>query len=155
MYNFNVMSSLFLIILAILLLVLAGWIVYLEMRLKKFFEGSKGKDLESILVSVKEELNRMKTKEEEQEKTLRAMENKIKKSVQHVKTLRFNPFDDSGSNQSFAVALLDEEGSGVTLSSLYSRDKVGIYAKPVEKYQSEFSLSEEEKEVIKKIKENE
>jgi len=148
------MSSLPLIISVILLLFLVGWTTYLEMRLKKFFKGSNGKDLESILVSIKDELSRMKAKEEEQEKALRVMENKLKKSVQHVKTMRFNPFDDSGSNQSFAVALLDEEGSGVTISSLYSRDKVGIYAKPVEKYQSEFSLSEEEKAVITKAKDD-
>lgn len=149
------MSSPFLIISVILLLFLAGWLAYLEMRLKKLFKGSAGKDLESVLISVKEELAKMKAKENEQEQTIRIMENKLSKSIQHVKILRFNPFDDSGSNQSFAVALLDEEGNGVTLSSLYSRDKVGIYAKPIEKYQSEFSLSEEEKEVIKKIKANE
>lgn len=148
------MDALYLIIIGVFLLALTVWMALIEVRLRKFFKGSNGKDMESVLVSIKDELNRMKNKENEQEERLTRTEAKLKKSVQHVNTLRFNPFEDAGSNQSFAVALLDEEGSGVALSSLYSRDKVGIYAKPVEKYQSEYSLSEEEKEVIKRAKEN-
>ncbi len=148
------MTSLPYIISAVFLLVLICWLIYLETRLKKFFKGSSGKDLESVLVSVKNEMIGVKEKEKEQEERLNSMEGRLKKSIQHVNTVRFNPFEDSGSNQSFAVALLDEKGDGVALSSLYSRDKVGIYAKPIKEYQSEFPLSEEEKAVIKKSKEN-
>lgn len=154
MYNFNIMSYLLYALPAVLLLILIGWIVYLEARLKKFFRGSKGADLESVLVSIKDNLSKLDRNDAEQSQQLQTIDKKIKRSIQHVKTLRFNPFGDSGSNQSFAVALLNEDGDGVALSSLYSRDKVGIYAKPIEKYQSEYSLSDEEREVVKQIKEN-
>ena len=75
---------------------------------------------------------------------------RIKKKLNGAKTLRFNPFAGTGSggNQSFATALLDEDGSGVVLSTLYARDKVSIFAKPIENRKSEFELTDEEKEVL-------
>lgn len=142
---------LYLLVIFFLLLTL-GWVLYIESRLKKFFKGANGKDMESVLVSIKNELERMNQKEKGQDETIESIEKRLKRSVQHVNTVRFNPFEDSGSNQSFATALLDEEGNGVAISTLYSRDKVGIYAKAIEKFNSQYSLSEEEKEVIEKAR---
>ena len=70
--------------------------------------------------------------------------------------VRFNPFsgDGSGGNQSFAAAFLDEKGSGVVLSSLYARDRVGLYAKPIEKGASSFELTKEEKEALERAQES-
>ena len=69
-------------------------------------------------------------------------------------TVRFNPFKGTGAggNQSFATALLNENGDGVVLSSLYSRERVSVYAKPVQKFSSEYELSGEEKQAIKSAK---
>ena len=69
--------------------------------------------------------------------------------------MRFNPFGGTtGGNQSFAVALLDEKHSGVVFSTLYARDRVGVYAKPVEAGASSFELTGEEREAIEKAKES-
>jgi hypothetical protein len=78
----------------------------------------------------------------------------LKSSVQGVGVVRFNPFsgDGSGGNQSFAVAFLDEGYSGVVFSALYARDRVGMYAKPIEKGKSSFELTAEEKEATAKAK---
>jgi len=72
--------------------------------------------------------------------------------VRGVGVVRFNPFTAQGGNQSFAAAFLDEQGSGVVLSTLYARDRVGVYAKPVDNGSSSFELTEEEKEAISKAK---
>lgn len=69
--------------------------------------------------------------------------------LQRVGLVRYNAFPDIGSNQSFSLALLDAEGNGIVLTSLYGRSESRIYAKPVVAGKSEYSLSEEEKEAIR------
>ena len=70
--------------------------------------------------------------------------------IQKVGLMRFNPFKETGGNQSFILALLDEGNSGVVLSGLYSRSGMRWYAKKIKKGEGvEHSLSEEEKNAIK------
>lgn len=70
--------------------------------------------------------------------------------LQKVGFIRFNPFTDTGGNQSFVVSLLDENGTGVVISSLHSRENTRIYAKAIEKGQCQDQvLSKEERQVIK------
>jgi hypothetical protein len=63
--------------------------------------------------------------------------------------VRFNPFGDTGGNQSFALALLDSEGDGVVILSLHSREGTRIYVKPVKKGKAELKVSDEEERAIK------
>ena len=70
--------------------------------------------------------------------------------LQKVGFIRFNPFTDTGGNQSFVVSLLDENGTGVVISSLHSRENTRIYARAIEKGQCQDQvLSKEERQVIK------
>jgi len=73
---------------------------------------------------------------------------KEKKHVQKVGVVRFNPFKDIGGDQSFSIALLDEEDNGLVITSLYGREGNRVYAKPIEGGQSKYQLSDEEKEAI-------
>ena len=132
--------------------VLGGWILMLELRLKKLFKGRRGKDLEEIILETKQEVKSLFDSKEEMEKHLQNAEARLKNSVQNVKTIRFNPFGDAGSNQSFVISFLSEHGDGVVLSGLYSREKVNVFAKPIEKFDSKFTLSKEEKEAIRPVK---
>jgi len=68
--------------------------------------------------------------------------------TQHVAVVRFNAFADTGSDLSFAVALLDGAGSGVVLTSLFGREESRIYAKPVVRRSSPYRLSSEEELAI-------
>lgn len=69
-------------------------------------------------------------------------------AIQKIGFKRFNPFERTGGDQSFAVAMLDRGNSGVVISSLYTRDGVRVYAKEVEAGTSKHPLSEEEREVL-------
>lgn len=73
-----------------------------------------------------------------------------KKHIQRVGFSRYNPFTDTGGDQSFSLSLLDENGDGVVISSLHSRENTRLYAKKVElgKVQDQ-ALSKEEQSVIK------
>ena len=128
------------------------WMFTTEQRLKRFFLGKKAKDLEDTIVILENEISKLKTAKEKNEKDISILYQKLKKSVRGLETIRFNPFPDQGSNQSFAIGMLDEEGNGVVISSLYSRERMSIFAKPIKNNKSEYELTNEEKEVIEKAK---
>ncbi|PIQ05298.1 MAG: hypothetical protein COW72_02875, partial [Candidatus Nealsonbacteria bacterium CG18_big_fil_WC_8_21_14_2_50_37_10] len=75
-------------------------------------------------------------------------------SIQKIGLVRFNPFKEIGGNQSFSVALLDGNDSGIVVTSLYSREGNRVYGKPIEKGVSNYLLSEEEKQVLEIAKKN-
>ena len=70
-------------------------------------------------------------------------------SIQHIGLVRFNPFADTGSDQSFAIALLDDRRDGIVISSLHGRSNTRVFAKPVENGASSHALSEEETQAIR------
>jgi hypothetical protein len=75
------------------------------------------------------------------------------KHFQKVGIVRFNPFADSGGDQSFSLSLLDGQNNGFVISSLHSRQETRIYLKPVSGGKGEgFELSKEEQQAIKSAK---
>lgn len=74
--------------------------------------------------------------------------------IQRVRLLRFNPFDDTGGDQSFVVALLDDKGSGIVITSLHTRAGTRVFAKDISLGKSiKYQLSKEEELVIKEAME--
>ena len=148
----NVFLLAFFVLVGVALLVTFFWIFKTESRLKKVFLGKKAKDLEDTIVMLKSEIDELKKSKEVFEKEIILINSKLKKSVRGLETLRFNPFPDQGSNQSFAVSMLNEEGDGLVFSSLYARERMSVFAKPIKNGKSEYELTEEEKEVLQKAK---
>lgn len=136
-------------VLAGALLLLVFWVLWLQLRLRRLLGGAKGQDLESVLYRLANDMKVLYNARDEIRRTLAAVEERLQRSVQHIRVLRFNPFRDGGGDQSFTVALLDEQKNGVVFSSFHSRDGVRIYAKPVTGGGSVYPLSEEEQEAIK------
>lgn len=71
-------------------------------------------------------------------------------SIQKIGFIRFNPFSETGGDNSFALTLLDHANNGVIISSLYTREGVRVYGKPVEAGISKYPLSEEEKKSLER-----
>ncbi len=137
-----------------LIAVLIGWITWFEIRMNRLLRGKDAKTLEDSITNLLAELKELQSARTDIEKYLTNVEQRLRRSIQGVNTVRFNPFKDNGtgSNQSFATAFLDEEGNGVVVSSLYSRDRVSVYSKPIRKNSSEYELTEEEKGAISKAR---
>ena len=146
----NMFSISFFVLTALAIIIGAVWIFTTERRLKRFFLGKKAKDLEDTIVILEEGISKLKSDKENIEKEIVEINKKLKKSIRGVETIRFNPFSDQGSNQSFAIGILNEEKDGVVLSSLYSRERMSIFAKPIKDGKSEYELTQEEKEALKK-----
>lgn len=141
-----------------LLLTVNIWLLYLvlktEKRLKILFQGRKAQDLEGVLA---QQIKRQIKSEKEIKELFKSSRNLWRMStrgIQKVGVVRFNPFNDIGSDQSFVIALLDSFDNGLVISSLFTREGTRIYSKPIEKSQSKYPLSDEEKEAIKRAKRN-
>jgi cell division protein FtsL len=146
---------LFLFLATIVLLVI--WNIFLnyhlwqvKRKLKTFFNGKKATDLEGVLF---EEIKRLKKAEKDIEQLFNSskiLKKMASQSIQKIGIVRFNPFKETGGNQSFAIALLDSKDNGLVISSLFTRQGTRIYSKPIEAGQSKYSLSKEEIEALGK-----
>ena len=81
---------------------------------------------------------------------IQTLDKNLEKCIQKIGIVRYNAFKDTGSDLSFTLALLDEKNNGVVLNGIYSREMSNIYAKPVKEGKSQYTLSEEEQEAIKR-----
>lgn len=144
--------SILVYILSGIIVILLIWIGLTEYRFKKFFAGTKARNLEEVMIELGSQMKELKNTQEVINKHLITVDDRLNKSIRSIETVRFNPFLDAGSNQSFAISFLNDEGDGVVMSSLYARDRMSIFAKPIIGGKSDFELSSEEKEVLEKSK---
>lgn len=140
----------------ILVAVLIMWIVRLELKLKTLTRGQNGFNIESTLKSIESDLNNLFLFKEDIEKYLKKVEIRLRRSVQGVSIMSFKAFQglDSGGHQSFASAFLDENGNGLIISTLHSRDRVNVFAKEIKQFKSTVSLTEEEITALTQAKES-
>lgn len=112
-------------------------------------EGAGNKGLRALL----EEIIRQNAANKKDIEFLRNFCDRIEKEgefhIQKVGLLRFNPFKDTGGDQSFILSLVDKNDTGVIISGLYSRSGVRWYAKKVKNGKgSEHELSDDEKKAL-------
>jgi hypothetical protein len=67
---------------------------------------------------------------------------------QKISVVRFNPFGDTGGDQSFVLAVLDAHNSGYVLTSIHGREGTRVYVKPIDYGRSKYTLSQEEKQAL-------
>lgn len=153
----NMIPDLYLIyalsLLLLLLIFAIGWLIRFEIKFRRLL-GGKNQSLDKALSEIKKELSVISKYKDDSEKYLESVERRIRKSVTGVETIRFNPFKGNGlgGDQSFSTAFVNEEGDGVVISSLYSREHISIFAKPIKKMSSEYEMTKEEKESLQKAK---
>lgn len=148
------MSSLPLIIIVVAVFVyLVGLTVYV-LRIKEHYNRllrETGKDnLTGILDTILDKTLNSEKSILQLESKIEAVAQEIVHHVQRVGVLRYNPFSDTGGDQSFVLAILDGDDTGIVLTSLHSRGITRWYAKNVKKGKGlDFELSKEEEKAIK------
>lgn len=114
-----------------------------------FLKGKHGADLESVIVRHDQEIGTLDSEIQDLSESIEAVRKLANRGIHKVGIVRFNPFQDTGSNQSFSVALLDGESNGIVVSSLLSRESGRVYAKPVVQGNAkDFPFTAEEKHAI-------
>lgn len=147
--------SAIIIVLSVIVFVLTITTAWLIVALKKIrrrqdilFSDSETPSVEQILQRHSEDIVAMDKEIQELFGISNQLHRLGQKSIHRVGFVRFNPFKDVGSNQSFSLALLDGKNAGVVVSSLHTREGSRVYAKPIQQSQSSVPLTEEEKQAI-------
>ncbi len=137
-------------VLGIIVLIQVAQFASLRRRFNAIWRGSGALDLEALLRDQARRVEEATNRVRQLDVRCSALEADGRRHVQHVGVVRFNAFADTGSDLSFAVALLDQEQNGVIISSLYGREESRVYAKPVVAGQSSYFLTDEEKQALAK-----
>jgi hypothetical protein len=116
----------------------------IDARLRGLTRGSEGRSLEAVLDAHLDKVYAVASELDELAARMAVLEGAQRKSFQRVGLVRYNPFEETGGNQSFALALLDAVGDGWVLSSLHARSGTRVYAKVIKAGRADAGLSEEE-----------
>ena len=120
----------------------------LERRLAAITRGEDGASLEAVLERHLAHVVQLGGEVRDLESRTAVLEADGRHAFQRIGLVRFNPFDDTGGNQSFALALLDADDDGIVISGLHARGVTRIYTKAVSGGRPEATLSEEESEAV-------
>jgi hypothetical protein len=149
--------SLLVVALVVAVVALGAWVAWLQRseallrrRLRRVLPDGEAGGIDEILDRQLRRIEGLSERVDALNKLHHELESLSQRTIQKVGVIRYNPFSDTGGDQSFAIAMLDSLGNGVVLSSLHSRTDTRVFAKPVQSGRSKFQLSDEEQEAIKK-----
>jgi uncharacterized protein DUF4446 len=132
------------LILLIAVIALARRTRRLDERLAGLTRGAEGSSLEAVLDAHLDKVDKVAGELDEVVARQAVLEAAQRKAFQRVGLVRYNPFEETGGNQSFALALLDGTGDGWVLSSLHARSGTRVYAKAIRAGRADAGLSDEE-----------
>lgn len=148
-------DSCLILLAAMIIILFVGFIILLvnntkmNNKYKKFMKKiGNGKNIEEDLENFMYKVDRVEKQNAEIMNFCKGLDEDLSKCIQKVGIVRYSAFKDTGSDLSFAVALLDENNDGVVFNGIYSREMSNIYAKPVENGNSKYTLSNEELQAI-------
>ncbi len=132
-----------------------GFVTYLLLKtignFNKLTKGTTDKTLSEVLRTFLDEEKLTQEQLKKVGEALKQQQHDAKVYLQKLGFVRFNPFADTGGDQSFSLALLDADDNGVVITSLYARTGVRWYIKTITKGRGvEHELSKEEAEAVKK-----
>jgi len=136
------------LLLLLLVLIILVRFMRIARRQARLLRGADGESLERMLLDHADGAQEVRTQITRAAKTGDENTASLRLCLQRVGLVRYDAFPDVGGEQSFSVALLDEAGSGMVLTGLYSRHDMRVYAKPIVGGNSPHSLTEEERKAI-------
>lgn len=149
-------SGQILLVLASLLLVVILMVTHLmrrqkrvEVRWRELLAGPTGLDLEGLLNEHLSARRQLEAQVAALKKRVEGLEEELGVSKRHVGVVRYDAFEDVSGQQSFALALYDDQGNGAVISSIVGRAECRVYCKPLLSGRSERNLSQEEQRAIR------
>jgi hypothetical protein len=146
--------SVLFIIVFILLIMNMRQLSKIRKRYSQMINGGSVENVEQVLIGLQNNINQLTQLNKSQQIEIENIQKHMRKMKSHLGVQRYNAFSqDGGSDLSFSIVILDDERDGVVLTGIHSREQTFIYAKPLEKGLSTYSLSPEEKVLIDRIAE--
>ncbi|MFL5727738.1 MAG: DUF4446 family protein [Chloroflexota bacterium] len=137
------------VVLILIVVVQARRVSKLGRRLESLTRGADGRSLEAVLDAHLDKVFGVARELDELSARSAMLESNGRRALQRVGLVRFNPFEETGGNQSFALAMTDAGGDGFVISSLHARAGTRLYAKAVQAGRSDAALSAEEAEALR------
>jgi hypothetical protein len=136
--------------LALLVLILEVWIIILHRRIARLQAGHGMRPPGLVQLSADERgaLGLLQQALPVAQAGIAELQHAFPATIQKFGMLRFNPYDDTGGDQSFAMCMADASGNGFVMSCLNRRTESKVYAKPLAAWLSKYSLSTEERKAI-------
>ena len=148
-------AVLLLALLVLTILLLFGFLMLLlrlrrlAARVEGLTAGADGVNLEETLTVHLESVAQAVRRMEILEQSVAVLQAQVPRCYQRASMVRYDAFEDVGGEQSFSLALLDAQGDGLVLTSVYSRTEVRVYAKSVQKGLASHALSHEEERALR------
>ncbi|PIU68449.1 hypothetical protein COS81_03960 [candidate division WWE3 bacterium CG06_land_8_20_14_3_00_42_16] len=149
--NFNYLTLILFLLLLIWLVVLTILLNRQKKYYKKLFNETDGKELKEILESHLGRVAKVSQRMGDLEAIMKRIQEESNFYFQKIGFVRFNPFRETGGDQSFILALLDKKNNGIVISSLHGRNQTRLFAKTVKEGKAEkHTFSAEEESAVKK-----
>ena len=144
--NIIMIASISINVMLTLLLIYIGIKVYrLDKRYRKFISKfEKESNIEETLQQYIQKVGEINEENKLIKANIISIEKQLEGCAQRVGMVRYNAFEDVGSDLSFALAVLDNNQNGYVLNAVYGRNSSSVFAKPIEAGTSSYNLSEEE-----------
>ena len=152
----NNLEQFIILILILLLLVLMVFTCHtiklnkMNKRYRTMMHGMENTNLEETLLAHVEELREALQQVKSLKADCQRLDTTTSHCLQKINLVRYNAFENTGSDLSFALAILDSQNDGVVVSSLFGRNESRVYAKPIVNGQSTYFLTEEEQKALRK-----
>ncbi len=142
-----VVSLVLVALLGLYVVVLGRRLAQMQARWRDLLVGNNG-NLEQALDQHLEERRRIQADVRSIDGRVATLEAKMLTAKRHLGLVRYDAFEDVAGSQSFALAVIDDQGDGAVISSLIGRSDCRVYGKPVLRGRSERNLSQEEQRAI-------
>ena len=131
-------------------------IIFTNIKLKRIQKNytnfmkklGNGDNINEIIKEFIHKVENLEKKNKDTSLILESLDKRIINCVQKTGLVRYNAFKDTGSDLSFALAILDENDNGIILNGIYSREMSNIFAKQIQNGKSNSKLSNEEEEAL-------
>lgn len=148
----TVILAVIVILQMILIFVIIHKMNIMSRKYSALMSGKKGISLEKIVRVRFKEMDLVKENEKRLNKEHKENKKKLVSCISKMGLVKYDAFDEMAGKLSFALALLNDENSGVVVNAMHSREGCFTYAKEIIKGESYIPLSEEEKEAMERAK---
>jgi hypothetical protein len=125
-------------------------LISLRKMYKKMMNGPQVGDVEQVIIGLQNHIKQLQHVQQQHNIRLEELNQKWRKTKGQVNIIRYNAFEDYGSDLSFSISILDDDQDGVMITGIHNRDDTRMYAKPINKGDSIYALSPEEKKTIQR-----
>ena len=128
---------------------LTAFLIWLFTRIRILIKGTEDKDFLKVFKNILS----LQEKNQQDILNLNLELDRYKKdsmvNISHVGLYKYNPFNESGGDHSFSLALLDSHKNGIIITSLHTRERTRLYVKEVSLGKPKLELSKDEEKALK------